>query len=83
MEKARLLLDHGADVDAIDGEYRTTPLGFAARWNQRDVAMLLLDRGADVNRAGVDFARPIEWARKKSHAGMVDLLRAAGAADRP
>jgi ankyrin repeat protein len=32
VEKARLLLDHGAEVNAIDGEYRSTPLGFAARW---------------------------------------------------
>src|ERR1043166_734569 len=29
VEKARLLLDHGARVDAIDGEYRSTPLGCA------------------------------------------------------
>jgi len=27
VEKARLLLDHGAEVDAIDGDYRSTPLG--------------------------------------------------------
>ena len=32
--KARLLLDHGADIDAIDEEYRSTPLGVAARRGQ-------------------------------------------------
>jgi ankyrin repeat protein len=37
VEKARLLLDHGANVDVIDGEYRSTPLalrpaGTSARW---------------------------------------------------
>lgn len=51
VEKARLLLDHGAEVDAIDGEYQSTPLGFAARWNRREVALLLIGRGADANRA--------------------------------
>jgi ankyrin repeat protein len=80
IEKARLLLDHGAEVDAIDGEYRSTPLGFAARWNQREVAMLLIKRGADANRAAADWARPLAWARKKGHAQMVELLRAHGAA---
>ena len=30
--KAGLLLEHGADIDAIDDEYRATPLGMAARW---------------------------------------------------
>jgi ankyrin repeat protein len=79
VEKARLLLDHGAEVDAIDGEYRSTPLGFAARWNRREVALLLIERGADVNRAGADWARPIAWARRKSHTEMVELLRANGA----
>jgi uncharacterized protein len=32
LQKVRLLLDHGADIDAIDEEYRSTPLGYAARW---------------------------------------------------
>jgi ankyrin repeat protein len=80
VEKARLLLDHGAEVDPIDGEYQSTPLGFAARWNQREVALLLIERGADANRAGADWARPVAWARRKGHAEMVELLRANGAA---
>jgi ankyrin repeat protein len=45
VEKARLLLDHGAEMNAIDGEYRSTPLGFAARWNRRKVALLLIEHG--------------------------------------
>jgi len=80
VEKARLLLDHGAEVDAIDGEYRSTPLGFAARWNRQEVALLLIERGADVNRAGADWARPLAWAQRKGHAAMIELLRAHGAA---
>lgn len=79
VEKARLLLDHGADVNAIDGEYQSTPLGFAARWNRREVALLLIERGADANRAGADWSRPVAWAQKKGHANMVELLRAQGA----
>jgi hypothetical protein len=50
--KARLLLDHGAEIDAVDEEYRSTPLGFAARWGKREMAALLLERGADPNKSG-------------------------------
>ena len=81
VEKARLLLDHGAEVNAIDGEYRSTPLAFAARWNQRDVARLLIEHGADVNRAGAVWSRPVAWAQRRGHADMVELLRAHGAAE--
>ncbi|MBT5800884.1 MAG: ankyrin repeat domain-containing protein [Gemmatimonadetes bacterium] len=31
LEKTQLLLSHGADIDAIDEEYRSMPLGLAAR----------------------------------------------------
>ncbi len=34
--KAALLLDHGADIDAVDEEFRSTPLGIAARSGQRE-----------------------------------------------
>ena len=50
--KARLLLDHGADINTIDEEYRSTPLGCAARRGQKEMVELLLERGADPNRAG-------------------------------
>jgi hypothetical protein len=30
--KARLLLEYGGDINAIDEEYESTPLGHAAHW---------------------------------------------------
>jgi ankyrin repeat protein len=65
--KARLLLDHGADINAVDEEYRSTPLGFAARWGHRDMVAFLLERGADANKSGAPWATPLAWARKKGH----------------
>jgi len=39
LEKTQLLLSHGAAIDAIDEEYRSMPLGLAARtrrWPERN-----------------------------------------------
>lgn len=66
-KKAQLLLDHGADIDAIDDEYRSTPLGYAARWGNAEVLDLLLERGADREKAGAGWATPLAWARKNGH----------------
>ena len=79
LAKARLLLDHGAGVDLIDEEYRSTPLGVAARRGQREAVRLLLERGADASAAGASWATPLAWAIKKGHDDLVDVLRAAGA----
>jgi ankyrin repeat protein len=65
--KARLLLDHGAAIDAIDEEYRSTPLGVAARRGQLAMVDLLLSRGADPERAGMPWATPLAWARRKGY----------------
>jgi ankyrin repeat protein len=72
--KAALLLDHGADIDALDEEYRSTPLGMAARWGRLDMVIFLLERGADPNKSGAPWATPIRWAQRKAHQRIVDYL---------
>ncbi|SDW11378.1 ankyrin repeat domain-containing protein [Paenibacillus sp. CF384] len=79
LEKARLLLDYGADINAIDEDYRSTPLGFAARWGQREIVALLLARGADPNKAGATWATPLSWSQKKGYTEIEADLRSAGA----
>lgn len=78
-QKAALLLTHGADVNAIDDEFQSTPLGFAARWGRRQLVRLLLDHGADAAKAGTPWATPLAWAEKKGHREIAADLRAAGA----
>ena len=48
LELASLLLDYGADPNAI-GEYRQTTLEMAVSTNNYELVKLLLDRGAKVN----------------------------------
>ena len=75
--KARLLLDHGATIDAVDEEYRSTPLGMAARWGRKDMVGFLLERGADLNIAGDPWATPLAWARTKGHRDVESVLNRA------
>jgi ankyrin repeat protein len=79
VRKARLLIEHGADIDAVDEEFRSTPLGIAARWGRRDMAKLLLDCGADPNRSSASWATPLAWARKKGHSAIASELKQRGA----
>jgi hypothetical protein len=79
VRKARLLLDHGADPNAVDEEYQSTPLAYAARWGHPDIVSLLLERGADPVKAGAPWATPLAWARKQGHAEIETALRQAGA----
>ena len=75
LAKARLLIEHGADINRVDDEYRSTPLGYAARWGHVEIVKLLLDCGADPDKSGAMWATPLAWARKKSHDEIISLLQ--------
>lgn len=75
--KARLLVEFGADVDAIEVYHDATPLGWAAKFGSVVMARCLLSLGADPNHAGAPWARPIEFARRADDDAMVDVIEAA------
>ena len=74
------LVENGADINARDEEYRTTPVGWAARCGQRDMVEFLLARGAAVQLPDDQpWATPLAWSRKRGHADIEKLLREHGA----
>ncbi|UVI33309.1 ankyrin repeat domain-containing protein [Paenibacillus spongiae] len=74
-ELARLLLNYGADINAVEEEYGTTPLGWAAKYGQRDMVAFLLEQGADKSPSGIsDWASPLKWAERRGHQAIVDML---------
>lgn len=75
IKKATLLLKHGADVNVLEEEYQSTPLGMAARWGNTEMVKLLLDHGADREKAGAAWATPLAWAKRKGHKEIEELLR--------
>lgn len=71
---SRRLLAAGADKDELDSHGRATPLGVAADAGNISIVRLLLDAGADVNKAS-----PLYYAAQKGHLEIVELLLRAGA----
>ena len=75
----RIFLEYGADINAIDEDDRSTPLGIAAREGNAELVGLLLDRDADPNAAGAEWATPLAWAERRGHEHILKMLRDGGA----
>jgi ankyrin repeat protein len=69
--------------DAVDDEYRSTPLGVAARFGQRGMVELLLAHGAAPVAARGSWAAPLARAERKAHREVAEVLRKAGASTGP
>jgi ankyrin repeat protein len=76
-ELARLLLDAGAPVNAVDHN-GSTPLHRAAQGRQLALARELLDRGADVNAEEMGGVTPLLLARDNDDKEMAALLSSRG-----
>src|SRR5579871_2631448 len=91
LEMLRLLLDLGADPDertVLDQveeptESWGTPLWYAALVGRRDLAELLLDRGADPNANVYASGWPLGHAYRHKDGVVKDLLLARGAKPQP
>ena len=62
MNLTRYALIAGADINFIHPTWGVTPLGESLRLNNHPLTYLLLEQGADVNRAEIDGKPPLRWA---------------------
>jgi ankyrin repeat protein len=75
LEFARLLIEFGADLNAIDEEYHSTPLGWAAKYGQAEMVRSLLDNGANpCLPEDQAWAKPLSWAERKGYADIAEML---------
>jgi len=75
IEIAAACLEYGADINPIESQWASTPLGWAARHGQKEMVKWLLAHGADPDRPrDRRWARPLEWAKKRDHRGILELL---------
>jgi uncharacterized protein len=80
-EAARLLIEHGADVNAraTASIAQVPPLGTAAFVGSISLATLLLDKGADVNGQGAGGFTALHTAANNRDEPLARLLLARGA----
>ena len=72
---AQLLIDSGADINAIgDWPDEDTPLHIAVRAENTEMAQLLVDSGADINAKGGRSISPLEIAVNRNDTAMVRIL---------
>jgi len=75
IECADMFLESGATLSARDSEYRSTPLGWAARNGLADMVVWLLERGAPVELADDEpWATPLAWATRRGHPEIAERL---------
>ena len=79
VENAAIFLEHGADPNALDEDFCSTPLGWAARCGKTFMVEFLLRRGANPNRPdNLPWATPLQWATRRGHVQIVRLLTEFG-----
>jgi len=79
-ELVTLLLDRGANINAVGGFYGTALAAIATQPGDEKMASLLLDRGADMNAWGGFYGTPLAAAvAQRGNEKMVSLLLDRGA----
>jgi len=75
---ARYLLEHGADCEATDGKYGSTALHTASFNGHLEVAIVLLDFGANVNARNKNELTPLHYAASNGHVALARLILSRG-----
>ncbi|GMF27273.1 unnamed protein product [Phytophthora lilii] len=76
---AKLLLDHGANIDPISHLNQETPLAFAAERGGEEMVAILIDRKAKIDSQNKWGETPLRLAVDENHYRVVTLLLERGA----
>jgi ankyrin repeat protein len=74
MDIAAVCLEFGADINAVETNWGSAPLGWAARLGKTEMVRWLVGQGADVEAGVAPWARPVEWAKKRGFTEIVSQL---------
>ena len=79
-EIARMLIDNGARLDQRlrPGEVPSIVLSAYTEVGDSSIARLMIAKNADLNATNADDETVLTWARKRGHAGLINLLVEAG-----
>ncbi|KAJ7273817.1 ankyrin repeat-containing domain protein [Mycena rebaudengoi] len=77
-ELIKLLIEEGANVDALGGKYGNT-LQVASWWGHEEVVKLLIEKGANINAQGGVTGNALHAASVRGHKTVVQLLIDKGA----
>ena len=72
---ARIFIEHGAQVNALDEKEGQTPLAVAVRNGRIGMVRLLLNQGADPELADWPWTRPFSIAEETGDAAATDVIR--------
>lgn len=81
LEITRLLIEHGAPVNAVQADH-ITPLHAAAQNGDIAIVRLLLAAGADPNLRDAEGKTALDFAREEDHSEVVELLQQHSAVGR-
>ena len=73
------LLENGANIEEVAGEYSERPLHLAARYGKTSAVECLLDRGADIKAKDKYGRTALSWAAWEGHKSTVECLLDRGA----
>ncbi|HEU0178455.1 MAG TPA: sigma-70 family RNA polymerase sigma factor [Blastocatellia bacterium] len=80
LEGAAIFIERGADLNARDEEFCSTPLAWAARLGQTRMVEFMLRRGAQPSLPDdlpdLAWATPLAWATRRGHQAIAQLLTA-------
>ncbi len=79
IEKIKLLISNGANLETQTDYYKYTPLHLAAQWDRTSVVKVLINAGANIEAQDLGKNTPLILASKKGHTEIVKLLLHAGA----